>query len=66
MVFPDSNEWVVATHKWCTRSDGTPQTMKCQYVTPSDGRIGFFDNQEDMIWSAGEVANWESMSTGEK
>ena len=66
MKLPDTNEWVIATHKWCTRSDGAPLTMKCQYICYTDSpTIGFFDNKLDEIWQSNEVVSWEPLATGE-
>jgi len=62
---PEPNEWVIATHKW-VEYNGVPATMKCKFVTYSDGREGFFDDMETEIWGTDEVADWKPLSTGEK
>lgn len=65
MRLPDPNEWVIAHHAWATNEDKSFRSMKCKYVTYSDGTGGFFDNMVDEIWQPEEVRYWESLSTSE-
>lgn len=60
---PDANEWVIAYHEWALDDQKLPRSMKCKYVTYSDGTGGFFDNMEDEIWQPEEVNYWVPLAT---